>query len=188
MKRWLLVVALALLILPCACQTTGNGDLPPETPELSPLDDPNAVTPPAVAPATDLAPPTPAPASEPVAAPVEPEGLTVAASQRFSDVPIPADVTEVPERSYVFQSANLRIGRMVYSSRKDVGSLANFYITECPAGGWKRNSQKEAEGMVEVDFLKDNMRLSVIVRDRGFIHGREVVVHLTPDGGASSTQ
>jgi hypothetical protein len=185
MKQWLLIFAVALLVLPCACQTTGGGgDLPPETSDLSPLDDPNALPAP-----QPMAEPAPIPASDaaPVA-PIEPEGLAVATTQRFSDVPIPADVNEVPERSYVFQSANLRIGRMVYSSRKDVASLANFYITECPAGGWKRNSQKEVEGMVEVDYTKDGMRLTIIVRDRGFFHGREVVVHLTPDGGSSSTQ
>jgi len=44
---------------------------------------------------------------------------------------------EDADRSYVYESASLQIGRMVYNIHADPNDIANFYIQECPAAGWK---------------------------------------------------
>ncbi|MBI4560280.1 MAG: hypothetical protein HY706_22050 [Candidatus Hydrogenedentes bacterium] len=116
------------------------------------------------------------------APPVPEPGLPLASEQRFSDVPLPVGVKEDLARSYVFESATLQIGRMVYSTKASVNELAQFYIRECPATDWKLDNVIQAEG-ADLTFKKSGKRLHVTVRDQGMTRGRELILNLTPDSG-----
>ena len=114
-------------------------------------------------------------------APILPEpGLQLSTESRFADIPLPSGVKEDLDRTYVFESASLQIGRMVYSVRASVIDIAQFYIRECPISDWNLVSSLQAEGAVLV-FEKPGKRLEVTVRDVG-IHrgGASLVLNLTP--------
>lgn len=119
---------------------------------------------------------TPAPVGPPESS------LPMSPQQRFKDVPLPAGLREDFERSYVYESANLQIGRMVFTSRANVNELANFYIREAPLGGWKLESALQAQGGQTLLFTKPGKRLEVRVQEQGVGRSRLLVLNLTPEG------
>lgn len=120
------------------------------------------------------------PPSAASAPPPEP-GLALSASQRFSDVPLPQGVTEDFEKTFVYEDANIQIGRMVYTTKASVNELAQFYIRECPTADWKLQNVIQADG-ADLLFLKADKRLVVTIRDLGITKGRQLVLIVTPEG------
>lgn len=116
--------------------------------------------------------------------PVAQPGLPLSTDQRFNDVPLPVGVKEDLDRSYVYESASLQIGRMVYTSRETVNALAQFFIRECPTANWTLQHVVQAEG-ADLEFRKPGKRLHIIVRDQGPTKGRLLVINLTPSEGSA---
>lgn len=102
-----------------------------------------------------------------------------AGEQRFKDVPLPQNVREDLERTYVYESSRIQVGRMVYSSKASVNELAQFYIQECPKQGWTLNNVLQAEG-VQLAFSKPDKRLDVSIRGQGVGRSQLLVLTLTP--------
>lgn len=151
-----LLVAIAMAFTACETNPFQRRKAEP-TVELAPL---------------DTAPGAPAPA-------VEEPGLKLAAEQRFTDVPLPSGVKEDLERSYIFESPTLQIGKMAYTTKAGVNELAQFYIRECPATGWKLDNIIQADG-AELLFTKPGKRLMVTIRSAGITKGRTLILNLTP--------
>ena len=136
------------------------------------------------APMAPLEPGPLAPAGEPYAAPiVEQPGLALSPEQRFKDVPLPQGAKADLERTFVFESPALHVGRMVYTSRATLADLAQFYIREAPTGQWQLQDTMEAEKSVTLLFKKPGSRMVVQVQDIGIAKGRRLTVTVTPDGG-----
>lgn len=109
-------------------------------------------------------------------------GMLPSTTQRFPDVPQPQDVKADIDRSYVYESSTLQIGRMVYTSRASVNELARFYLRACPEAGWTLKNVLEAAGY-DMLFEKPGKRLTVTIRDAGpssVPRGRIIIVNLTP--------
>ena len=119
-------------------------------------------------------------AKEPYAAPViEAPGLALSPDQRFKDIPLPVGLKEDLERTFVYQSSALEVGRMVYSTRASIYDLAQFFLTECPTAGWKLRNVLEAEGKTLV-FAKPGKELEIVVLPLGVAAGRRVSITLRP--------
>ena len=118
--------------------------------------------------------------------PLPEPGLQLSPDQRFSDVPLPVGLKEDIDRSYVYESASLQIGRLVYTSRASINELSHFFLRECPAAGWELKSLRQAEGRTEMLFEKAGKRLEINVGNRGFGRGRELVINLTPDDASGT--
>ena len=124
-----------------------------------------------------------APADGAYVPPPPPGGLALSPESRFKDVPLPVNVKEDFDRTYVFDSNNIQVGRMVYTSRASVNEIANFYIAECKASGWTLKSAQQAEGAQELLFAKPGKQLAVTVRERSNLNGNELILNLTPTEG-----
>ena len=127
----------------------------------------------------------PAAQAAPAAETPKPSGLEQATNQRFKEVPLPAKAKEDPERSYVYESSALQIGRMVYNIHADPNDIANFYIAESPAAGWKLNNVQQALGNTYLLFTKTGKRLEVTVQPLGMGRGQRLILHMVPDGPAT---
>lgn len=99
--------------------------------------------------------------------------------QRFSDVPLPDGVKEDFERTYVYQSPTLQVGRMVYTLRADVNDIVQFYTKECPNHGWKLDNVLQGDG-VQLNYSKPGKKLQVNVRPQGIGRPKQIVLTLTP--------
>jgi hypothetical protein len=106
----------------------------------------------------------------------------LARTQRFKDVPLPSDLRQDLDRTYVYESGSLQIGRLVYTSKASVQELAQFYIRECPAAGWRLDRVLEAEG-AQLIFTKPGKRLEVMVKPQGTARSRLLILNLTPEAG-----
>jgi len=115
-------------------------------------------------------------------APAPPEeGLQLSTDQRFSDVPLLVGLHEDLDKSFVYESKTLQIGRMVYTTKSSVNELSSFYIRECPAAGWKLSSVVQAAG-AELSFTKPGKKLKVVIKNLGLGRGgRQLVLTLLPD-------
>lgn len=119
--------------------------------------------------------------------PLIPEvGLPTAPDQRFEDIPLPVGLQEDIERSYVYESPSLKLGRVVYTSKDDATELANFFLKECKNMGWTEDRRLTAEGY-EFTFTKPGKRLSITITKRGMMRGSLVVVNFTPSEGTVSS-
>ena len=160
---WAAGVAIICAVIATGCQT-GNPFAKSSTPPPAELMDSGDTLPPS---ASSAPPPEP--------------GLALSASQRFADVPLPQGVTEEFDKTFVYEDANIQIGRMVYSTKSSVNDLAQFYIRECPTADWKLQNVIQADG-ADLLFLKANKRLKVTVRDLGMTKGRQLILTVTPEG------
>ena len=106
----------------------------------------------------------------------------MSSTQRFADVPLPVGLSEDPDRTFVYESGSLMMGRMVYTTRASVAELAQFYIDSAPAASWKMTNIIQT-GDAEIDFTKPGKKLVVKVQDLGRIKGRRLSLTYTPDGG-----
>lgn len=120
-----------------------------------------------------------------LAGPAAAPGLALASDSRFKDIPLPVGLSEIPERSFVFQSDTLEIGRMAYSTRAPINDLVGFFDRECKSKGWSLVRVLEAEAKT-LEFTMPGKKLSVSVQDKGFAKGRLVTITFTPDSGAIS--
>lgn len=106
---------------------------------------------------------------------------------RFSDVPLPKDAEEDLERSFVYESRSLQIGRMVYTTKHPVKEVAQFYIQEAPKHNWKLQSVMQAEG-AQLAFEKSGKRMWVNVQRAGmFGRNSTLVINLIPENAAGRT-
>lgn len=119
--------------------------------------------------------------------PSQQTGLSMSSNQRFKDVPLPEKAKEDKDRSYVYESPALQVGRMVYTIRADVNDIAQFYIDNCPAADWKLVNIKQASGGAEMLFRKPGKQLEVSVTPLGLMQGKRLVLHLVPDQTTESS-
>jgi hypothetical protein len=165
MERSASVVLLLAVLLAAGCTTTGTTfTWPWQTKSTTPLAELGT---------TGAAVP---PDSQP--------GLAASSVQRFADVPLPLDVKEDKEATFVYESPTLKVGRLVYTSRAPLNELGQFYLREAPAAGWQLERIKEA-GDIQIFFTKPDKRLTVIVRDTGIAKGRRLILEYVPESSGS---
>ncbi len=121
------------------------------------------------------------------AASAEAGALPMSPDQRFPDIPLPASAREEMQRTYVYQSPDIELGRMVYTSRDSVNALARFYIDNLPATDWELDQVVQADG-VKLTFYKPGKKLDVAVRPLGVGRPQELVLHLVPSTQGGATQ
>jgi hypothetical protein len=108
-------------------------------------------------------------------------GLAASTQQRFDDVPLPSKAKEDIERTFVYRSRSIEIGRMVYTSRASVSDISQFYIESAAGMGWKLENVLQAEG-VQLLFTKPGKRMFVTARPSGMSKGNTLfIVNLIPD-------
>jgi len=114
---------------------------------------------------------------------VEQPGLPLSPDQRFKDVPLPQGAKPDLERTFVYESPAIHVGRMVYTSRAGLTDLAQFYIQEAPTGQWQLQDTIEAQKSVTLLFNKPGSRMVVQVQDLGIAKGRRLMITVTPESG-----
>lgn len=114
-------------------------------------------------------------------APVLQTGLVPAIDTRFADVPLPMGIKEDIERTFVYESQSLQLGRLIYTTKSEVTKVAQFYIEEAPKHDWNLVNVLQADG-THLTFQKQDKRMLILVRDLGIGRGgTQLIITLIPN-------
>jgi hypothetical protein len=112
-------------------------------------------------------------------------GLAPALARRFKDVPLPQELREDTDRTFVYDSKSTQVARMVYYSKNSLADLAQFYIKYAPEEGWKLISTTQADQSVNLLFGKTGRRLDVSARRLGVGRSNQLVILYLPEDSSS---
>jgi hypothetical protein len=95
----------------------------------------------------------------------------------FPDIPMPTELNFVREKSFIYETANLRVGVMYLTGNVDLQSLENYFKINMIKNGWKFiNSFKFKD--VTLNFVKDDKTCNIKMAKDSF--NAEVEVWVGP--------
>lgn len=95
----------------------------------------------------------------------------------FPDIPIPTELKFVREKSFIYETANLKAGVMCFNGNVDLQSLENYFKINMLKNGWKFiNSFKFKD--VTLNFVKDDKTCNIRMAKDSF--NAEVEVWVGP--------
>ncbi|HQO79277.1 MAG TPA: hypothetical protein PLG17_12295 [Thermodesulfobacteriota bacterium] len=111
--------------------------------------------------------------------------LEPTAALRFSDVPVPAGFKLIPEQSYSFENAGVRVALMKYKGRGTLDQVLNFYKEHMPLARWTLLNISEY-GQRLLNFEREN-ETCIITMESKFT-GTLITVSLGPKAAASRSR
>ena len=111
--------------------------------------------------------------------------LEPTAALRFSDVPVPAGFKLIPEQSYSFENAGVRVALMKYKGRGTLDQVLNFYKEHMPLSRWTLLNISEY-GQRLLNFEREN-ETCIITMESKFT-GTLITVSLGPKAAASRSR
>ena len=66
--------------------------------------------------------------------------LATASSVRFDDLPIPENFYYLPDKSFIFEYSDSRVGILKYGGKATPHAIINFFKETMPQAGWKQIS------------------------------------------------
>lgn len=113
--------------------------------------------------------------------PAEPVmGIPASSHKRFNEIPLPDNLREDTQRTFVYDSRTVKIGKMVYYSKNSVNELAQFYITNAPLDNWTLVSTTQSDDSVLLFFVKPGKRLNVESIRGGVGRSNELILNYLP--------
>lgn len=103
----------------------------------------------------------------------------------FPDVPVPKELTFVPEKSFVYETMNLRVGVMILRGNVDLQSLENYFKVNMLKNGWRFvNSFKFRD--IAMNFAKEDRTCNIKMNKESF--SAEVEVWVGPATALTAPQ
>lgn len=89
------------------------------------------------------------------------------ATLKLSDIPIPAGLKPLPQKSYSFENAGIRVAVLKYQGRANIEQVINFYKEQMPAYNWNLINIIEY-GQRLMNFERENETCIITVETAGF--------------------
>jgi hypothetical protein len=86
---------------------------------------------------------------------------------KFSDLPIPAGLKSLPQISYSFENAGIRVAVLKYQGKANVDQVINFYKEQMPMYNWNLINIIEY-GQRLLNFERENETCIITVQVAGF--------------------
>jgi hypothetical protein len=86
---------------------------------------------------------------------------------KFSDIPIPAGLKPLPQTSYSFENAGVRVAVLKYQGRDNIDQVINFYKEQMPMYNWNLINIIEY-GQRLLNFERENETCIITVQVAGF--------------------
>ncbi len=86
---------------------------------------------------------------------------------KFSDLPIPAGLKPLPQTSYSFENAGVRVAVLKYQGRANIDQLINFYKEQLPLYNWNLVNIIEY-GQRLLNFERENETCIITLQVAGF--------------------
>jgi len=99
---------------------------------------------------------------------------------KFSDIPAPAGFKFLPEESYTFESAGVRVGVLKYQGKVDVEQVVNFYKDQMPLYNWNLlNVVEYGERLLNFEREQETCIISLSPKGRNI----SITISLGPKSG-----
>jgi len=93
----------------------------------------------------------------------------------FPDVPVPKELNFVREKSFIYETAAMKVGVLVLNGNVELQSLENYFRINMVKYGWKFvNSFKFRE--IAMNFVKDDKTCNIKISRDGFSTDVEIWV------------
>jgi hypothetical protein len=93
----------------------------------------------------------------------------------FPDVPIPKELTLVPESSFVYETPTLKVGVLVFDGNVELQSLENYFRINMAKNGWKFINSFRYKDVV-LNFTKEGKTCNIKMSRNPFSTAVEVWV------------
>jgi hypothetical protein len=93
---------------------------------------------------------------------IEPQAIL-----KFSDIPIPAGLKPLPQTSYSFKNAGVRVAVLKYQGKANIDQLINFFKEQMPMYNWNLINIIEY-GQRLLNFERDNETCIITIQVAGF--------------------
>ncbi|MCX7965179.1 MAG: hypothetical protein N2596_00940 [Syntrophorhabdaceae bacterium] len=78
----------------------------------------------------------------------------------FPDVPVPKELNYLSEKSFVFETPNVKAGIMVFDGNVDMQSLENYFRIYLPKNGWKFVNSYRYKDVI-LNFVKEGKTCNI---------------------------
>ncbi len=58
-------------------------------------------------------------------------------TKMFDDIPVYPGFKLIPEKSFVYESGNVKVGRLIFKGKSSINDLVNYYKNTLPEQGWE---------------------------------------------------
>jgi hypothetical protein len=93
----------------------------------------------------------------------------------FPDIPIPKELELVRERSFVYETSNLRTGVLVLSGNIDINSLEQYFKTNMAKNGWRFTSSFKYAAVI-LNYMKEDKAANIRISREDFTTWVEIWV------------
>jgi len=96
------------------------------------------------------------------------------------NVPIYPDFKLIPDKSFIYESGNIKVGRLVFRGRASIKDIVSFYKDALPQKGWEPLSITIYGNSAEMTFTTPDQILQIKAK-KGFSE-TELVIQVGPKG------
>jgi hypothetical protein len=94
---------------------------------------------------------------------------------KFSDIPIPVGLKPLPQASYSFESAGVRVAVLKYLGRANIDQVINFYKEQMPMYNWNLINIVEY-GQRLLNFEREDESCIITLQVAGFWNEEVLVI------------
>jgi len=105
-------------------------------------------------------------------------------TKMFDDVPIYPGFKVIPEKSFVYESGNIKVGRLIFKGKSSINDLVNYYKNTLPEQGWNPISVSVYGKDANLTYVTSDRVLQVRIT-RGFSE-TILIIQIGPRGELTS--
>ena len=85
----------------------------------------------------------------------------------FPDIPIPKELELVRDKSFVYETSNLRTGVLILKGNVDINSLEQYFKTNMAKNGWKFTNGFEYATVI-LNYMKEDKAANIRISRENF--------------------
>jgi hypothetical protein len=79
----------------------------------------------------------------------------------FPDIPVPQELTYSQNKSFIYETQNMKVGVLVLSGNVDIQSLEDYFKVNMVKNGWRFVNSFKFKGEVASNYVKDDKTANI---------------------------
>jgi hypothetical protein len=105
-------------------------------------------------------------------------------TEMFDDVPVYPGFKVIPEKSFVYESGNVKVGRLIFKGKSSINDLVSYYKNTLPEQGWEPISVSIYGKDASLTYVTSDRVLQIRIT-RGFSE-TTLIIQMGPRGELTS--